>query len=122
MKKTTTPSTPIQDMQGHTPGELRLSKKDKTKNEHGIYGIDIDTTGMNQQIITVWCGDTEAEEKQAEADAARIVKCWNGFDELQAENVLLKEAAERALDYLKVKYPPESEILHQLKKALSKHQ
>lgn len=33
----------------------------------------------------------------------------------------LKEAAERALNYLSVKYPKEAEILHELKKAIENY-
>lgn len=69
----------------HTPGELHLSSKLKG-DEYSVYILSDKNHPLAIAQYSVYFDiDT------AEANAARIVECWNGYNSLLEENKKLKE-------------------------------
>lgn len=60
--------------EGFTKGKWVISKRKRTKNIHGVYGIDIDTDSEFQSIITVWADDENPNDLEAEANARLIAQ------------------------------------------------
>lgn len=80
--------------QKHTPGEVFIDEQiNKTEIVIG--------TAKNYALCTLYSDPMDEETK---ANAARIVQCWNGWDELQAEKDKYVEVANaNAKDALKLK-------------------
>lgn len=69
-------TTPIEVKEGqHTPGKVQLSPYKK-----GMVGINFDDPLKASAICQVFGGD-----KEAEANAERIVECWNGYEALKEQ-------------------------------------
>ena len=88
--KNAVPATPERTIEGHTPGEIFLDAGDYDRNgSTDELFIRANINGEHYDICSFAADETGG---QAKANAARIVKCWNEYDQLLTENKELIEA------------------------------
>ncbi len=94
MKQQTNTPQSMQEETKYTQGELKKSNGDDNDIKLWVRNQE-PNPGNTHKCIAILSDDNK------EADAARIVECWNGYDKLQAENEALKEANKEMIESFK---------------------